>query len=165
MQCVEDAELEVAAKFALAELQFNALPAILALIGNEAYDPEIDPADFKPNVTNPYFPLVPGRTLIHEKVAPKGTEHVEVTTTHQTIDIDGVTCRVVCDIVHQDGLLVEDTLDWFAEDDDGEVWYFGELVQNFEDGMLDNPDGSWRHGKDSTKAGLVMQEDPEVGDA
>lgn len=165
MQCVDDAEQEVAAKFARIETQFNARLAIIAKIGDEAYVPDIDPTDFTPNVTNPYFPLVPGRTLVYEKVDSDGVEHIEVTTLNQTFVIDGVTCRVVHDVVQQNGVLVEDTIDWFSQDDDGEVWYMGELVKNFEDGLLDNLDGSWRHGKDGAKAGIIMKDEPEVGDA
>jgi hypothetical protein len=165
MECVDEAEQEVAAQFARIETQFNARLAIIAKIGDTAYVPDIDPTDFTANVTNPYFPLVPGRTLIYEKVDSDGIEHIEVTTLNQTFIIEGVDCRVVRDVVRQNGVVVEDTIDWFSQDDDGEVWYMGELVQNFEDGLLDNLDGSWRHGKDGAKAGIIMKDEPEVGDA
>ncbi len=136
-------------------------------IGQAPYDPPIDPALFVDpaqigtSVTaNPYFPLVRGRTRIYQG----GTEHVEVTVTSDTKVIQGVTCAVVRDVVMDNGEVIEDTKDWFAQDVDGNVWYFGEVVQDFEGGELVSMDGSWTAGVDGAKAGRIMKAAPAVGD-
>ena len=56
--------------------------------------------------------------------------------------------------------MVEDTFDWFAQDKDGNVWYFGEDVSNYEDGELADKDGSWEAGVDGALPGIVMYADP-----
>ena len=67
------------------------------------------------------------------------------------------------DTVSEDGELVEDTTDWFAQHIDGSVWYFGEIARNFEDGELTDLDGSFKAGVDGAKAGIVMQAMPMAG--
>ena len=56
----------------------------------------------------------------------EGTEHIEVVVTHETKEILGVTCIVVTDTSTVDGKLTEDPHDWYAQDTEGNVWYFGE---------------------------------------
>ena len=63
-----------------------------------------------------------------------------------------------------DGELTEDTLDWFAQDKAGNVWYFGEESKQFEDGIVIGIDGSWQAGVDDAKPGIVMKAKPKVGD-
>ena len=87
-----------------------------------------------------------------------------VTVTNDTKVIQGVTTRVVRDLVTEGGVPVEDTNDYFAQKIDGTVWYFGELVQNFEDGELRDLDGSFQAGRDGAKAGIIMKAMPMVGD-
>jgi len=64
----------------------------------------------------------------------------------------GVTCIVVRDTLTIDGELIEDTVDGFARDVYGNAWYFGEIAQNFEQGLLSNLDGSCMAGKAGAKA-------------
>jgi hypothetical protein len=111
-------------------------------------------------VTNIYFPLVPGRTLVYHSQTPEGLEVVSVTTLAPTFVIAGVECRQVRDVVTLAGELVEDTIDWYAQHQNGNVWYFGEVAKNYEDGVLDNLDGSWRTGKDGAKPGIQMLANP-----
>ncbi len=137
--------------------QYQARLAVCGLLGQAAYNPQIVPAQFSPNVTNIYNPLVPGMTLIYEGMTSAGLEHDEVAALNQTATIGGVVCRVVHDVVTVNGVLKEDTTDWFAEHvSTGNVWYFGEISQNYEDGFLDNLDGSFRFGKNGAKPGIVM---------
>jgi len=133
-------------------------------VGNEPYDPVINPADFVAQIDNQYLPLTPGTTLIYEGEIEDGMERIEVEVTHETKDILGVTCIVVRDTVRVDGELVEDTYDWFAQDKDGNVWYFGEDSKEYEDGEVD-PAGSWEAGVDGAKPGIIMKASPQVGDA
>jgi hypothetical protein len=94
-------------------------------LGEAPYDPQIDPENFlAPEETaanpNPLLPLVPGTTLVYESPS----ETVTVTVTDETVEILGVECIVVTDVVEEDGEVTEDTQDWFAQDVDGNVWYF-----------------------------------------
>lgn len=132
-------------------------------LGGGVYEPDIDPAEFSTVIDNPYLPLIPGTTWIYEKDDDGEIEHIEVTVTDDTIEIMGVDCVVVRDTVTVDGVLEEDTYDWFAQDSDGNVWYFGELSFEYEDGELSGLDGSWEAGEDGAHAGIVMQAAPMVG--
>jgi len=138
------------------------------LLGEARYEPEIDPANFvnpleigNTVAPNPYFILTPGFTRIYED----GDETITVTNTTDTIEILGVTCIVVRDIVEEDGVVIEDTVDWHAQDIYGNVWYFGEIAQNFEKGILTDLDGSFKAGEEGAAPGIVMKAMSQVGDA
>src|SRR5262249_37073296 len=115
-------------------------------------------------IDNPYFPLIPGTTFIYEGESDDGFEHDEFAVTHKTRVINGVTCVEVHDTVHLDGKLSEDTLDWFAQDTDGNVWYFGENTHEFENGLISTIDGTFMAGVNGAKPGIVMEAHPKVGD-
>jgi hypothetical protein len=132
------------------------------------YCPEIEPDDFLSaeeiaDDPNPYFPLVPGTTRVYEADTEDGFEVIRVHVSHETKEILGVTCIEVVDTVWVDNEIVEDTRDWFAQDVDGNVWYFGEIAVNFEDGEISDLDGSWEAGEDGAKPGIIMKAEPEVG--
>ena len=166
----DSSECEDAAKdardeaFELANEQYQARLDACGMLGQGAYDPQIDPHDFSSTVDNAYMPLVVGRTLVYEQHSAAGVEHVEVTTLPGTVDIDGVRCTKVHDVVMVDGVVIEDTLDFFAQKQNGDAWYFGEISQSFDEGFLDNLDGSWRTGKDGAKPGIAMLANAQVGD-
>jgi hypothetical protein len=90
-------------------------------------------------------------------------ETVTVTVTGEFKEILGVPCAVVRDVVEEDGELVEDTYDWFAQDLEGNVWYFGEIARNYEDGELVDLEGSWTAGIDGAKIGVLMPIDSQPG--
>ena len=115
-------------------------------------------------IDNPWLPLLPGTTRIYEKETDEGLERIEFIVTSQTKQILGVECTVVHDIVTLDGVVIEDTFDWLAQDQDGNVWYFGELSFDYEDGEFVGSSGSWLAGEDSAKPGIVMFAAPQVGD-
>jgi Ca2+-binding RTX toxin-like protein len=125
--------------------------------------PRPDPSQFTTRIDNPFMPLRPGTTFIYEKA--EDGEEVTVTVTDGTRVVDGVTCVVVHDTERVNGLVVEDTFDWFAQDADGNVWYFGEKTAEYEPGNPDpvSTDGAWEAGVDGAEAGIVMLADPEVG--
>lgn len=129
------------------------------------YNPVLDPADFVDVIDNPYLPFTPGSRWVYEGTSGGETERVEVVVTDQRKEIVGISATVVRDTVTIDGVLVEDTLDWFAQDKEGNVWYLGEDVKNYEDGELVDTDGSFEVGVDGALPGIVMLADPEVGDA
>lgn len=123
-----------------------------------------DASHFTTNIDNPFMTLRPGTTFVYENKAAGESNSFIVT--HDTRGVDGVTCVVVHDIAYRNGLLVEDTFDWFAQDDAGNVWYFGEASRDFEPGKPDpvSSDGSWESGVDGAMAGIVMLANPEIGD-
>jgi len=130
---------------------------------NEIYDPQINPADFISGVNNKYFSLIPGRTLIYEAKTGEGTERIEVTTLNETRTVMGVECMIVWDRVFLNDELMEDTLDWFAQDKEGNVWYFGEDSKEIKDGQVISRAGSWESGIDEAKPGIIMSANPEIG--
>ncbi len=134
-------------------------------VGDEPYDPVINPADFVAQINNQYLPMSPGTTFIYDGESEDGKEEIEVNVTHETKEILGVTCVVVRDRVWIDGELVEDTFDWFAQDKDGNVWYFGEDSKEYEGGKVVSTEGSWEAGVDGAKPGIIMKGNPQVGDA
>jgi hypothetical protein len=139
--------------------------ASAAGLPTEIPTPSPDPADFVDAIDNPYLPLVPGTRWVYEATSTGGDERIVVTVTDRTRMVAGVTATVVRDrVTTVDGQLVEDTFDWFAQDVDGNVWYFGEDTTAFEDGKP-NPAGSWEAGVDGAMAGVVMPAQPRVGDS
>jgi hypothetical protein len=145
--------------------QYAARKDVCEALGEAPYDPVINPDDFldKNGIIanpNPYFPLVPGTTKVFEG----GGETITVTVTNDTKEILGVTCIVVTDVVEKDGEVIEDTVDWYAQDIYGNVWYFGEISQEFENSELVSLEGSWKAGVDGAKPGILMQANPQVGD-
>lgn len=129
--------------------------------GDQSYNPSINPANFTTVIDNTYKPLTPGTTLIYEGETDEGElEVITYSVTDQTRVVMGVTCVVVRDTVTIDGELAEDTYDWFTQDNEGNVWYFGEDSGEYEDGELVSREGSWEAGVDGAKPGIVMHADP-----
>jgi hypothetical protein len=143
--------------------QFTERQQICQKVGGGPYDPTIDPANYTANIDNPYFPLKPGTTYIYEGPTSQGFIHTEFAVTSNTKLIDGVTCVEVHDQVFTDGELSEDTLDWFAQDKDGNVWYFGEDSDELVNGRVSSLGGSWQGGVNGASPGIVMQAHPKVG--
>lgn len=125
---------------------------------------DLDPAEFTTEIDNPYFPLEPGTRLTYRETESGDELEVVVIVTTDTKEIaNGITARVVRDTVTQDGEIVEDTNDWYAQDSEGNVWYLGEDTAEFEDGKLSSRDGSFEAGVDGALPGIVMPADPEPG--
>jgi hypothetical protein len=130
--------------------------------GGEAVS--LDPAEFTTEITNPYWPMSPGDRWVYRETDSQGGEQkVEVTVTDQTKTIAGIEARVVHDVVSEDGQLVEDTFDWYAQDADGNIWYLGEETREFENGKVKTTAGSWEHGVDGAQAGIAVPAAPEPG--
>jgi len=133
-------------------------------LGEDTYEPMIDPANFVGEINNPFLPLMPGTTLVYEGETEDGLERIEVKVTDEKKEILGVQCTVVRDTVRLNGEVIEDTFDWFAQDTLGNVWYFGELSYELEDDVIVSLAGSWEAGVDGAKPGIVMKADPQVGE-
>jgi hypothetical protein len=119
----------------------------------------LKPSDFTTEIDNPYFPLVPGSKWVFRE----GDQRVEVTVTDDTKKIEGITARVVHDQVTQNGKLVEDTFDWYAQDSERNVWYLGEATTEFENGKPKTTGGSWEAGVDGAEPGIIMPAAPRPG--
>jgi hypothetical protein len=112
-------------------------------------------------VNNQYFPLVPGTRFTYTGTNQKAPVVDIVAVTRNTKTISGVKTIEVRDQVYESDVLIEDTLDWYAQDDQGNVWYFGELATQLPAGTHD---GSWTAGMDGAQPGYIMEADPTVGD-
>jgi hypothetical protein len=138
--------------------------ALAAYAQTKTYAPQIDPANFVATIDNPYFPLKPGTVRIYEGQTDMGFEHIEVTVTSDTKQILGVTCVVVKDSVTVDGKTEEETYDWYAQDKDGNVWYFGEDTKKYAADGTVSTEGSFEAGVDGALPGILMEGNPQVGD-
>ena len=125
---------------------------------------ELDPGDFSTTIDNPYWPMEPGTRWTYRETEGGEELKVVVIVTTETKELaNGITARVVRDTVTQDGEIVEDTFDWFAQDADGNVWYMGEDTAEFEDGKVTSREGSWEAGVDGALPGVIMPADPQPG--
>ncbi|MGH7538151.1 MAG: hypothetical protein ACREMF_05920 [Gemmatimonadales bacterium] len=119
------------------------------------------------NITNPLFPAsevvqtlllgnVDGHPLRVEYTLLPGTKAIEW-------NGQAVETRIVQYVAYLDRRIEEVALDWYAQADDGSVWYFGEDVSNYRDGVVENTEGTWLAGKDGPPA-MIMPAHPQVGD-
>jgi hypothetical protein len=106
--------------------------------------------------------MEPGTRWTYREVDEEGKEViVVVTVSSETKEIaNGITARVVRDSVTEDGELIEDTFDWYAQDADGNVWYLGEDTAEFEDGKVKTTAGSWEAGVDGALPGIIVPANP-----
>ena len=125
----------------------------------------LHPADFTTKIDNPYFPMPVGTRWEYRETDTTGArEKVVVRVTDETKKIaNGITARVVRDTVTERGVPVEVTDDWFAQDEDGNVWYLGEYVTNYEDGKVADHAGSFEAGVDGAQPGIAMPAKPKPG--
>ena len=124
----------------------------------------LSPADFTTQIDNPYWPMPVGAQW-HVRVTNPEGEHLTETITveNKTKQIaDGVTARVVHDVVYTNGKPTEITDDWYAQDKDGNIWYFGENTASIQNGKKDTS-GSFEAGRNGADAGIAMAAHPAVG--
>jgi hypothetical protein len=131
------------------------------------YSPKIDPANFVRRIDNRYFPLKPGTAYHYEGVAEDGKtpQTDDMVVTHRTKKILGVPCVVVRDTVSSRGKPIERTLDWYAQDRRGNVWYMGEDTRELQHGRFVRASDSWEAGVAGAKPGIIMPGQPRRGDA
>ncbi|MEO1016590.1 MAG: hypothetical protein AAFY56_02695 [Pseudomonadota bacterium] len=140
--------------------------------------PEFDANNFEPDqpIDNQYFPVPPGRIksfraeIEDEDTGETIVESNDEFHTFETKEILGLDAVVVRDTAYENNILVEDTLDYYAQDVDGNVWYLGEISYNYEyddDGQYEetNLDGSWLAGVDGALPGWIMKGDATFGTA
>jgi len=131
----------------------------------ENYTPQINPADFTTIIDNPYFSLPIGKKMVYEASTPDGVERIEILIPGWTKTVMGVETLVFWDRVYLDDKLIEDTRDYLAQHKQtGDVWYFGEHVDNYENGRLKDHHGAWVAGVNGAKPGIWMLANPQTGD-
>jgi hypothetical protein len=123
----------------------------------------LDPAEFTTKIDNPYWPMAPGSRWVYREVENGVVQRVDVTVTNRTKVVDGVTARIVHDVVSAGGQPIEKTYDWYAQDSSGNVWYLGEDTKEYEHGKVVSTAGSWEAGVGGAQAGVIMPAHPEVG--
>jgi hypothetical protein len=145
---------------------FTALIAFVATVASgqkpKDWTPTVDPANFVSVVDNPYFPLTPGKTYRYQQ--RDGDESLVVEVTNQTKSIMGVQTIVVRETAAVAGQTIEISLNWYAQDRDGNVWYFGEATQDYENGVPTSTAGSWEAGVGGALPGIIMEAHPQHGD-
>ncbi|HEY6057236.1 MAG TPA: hypothetical protein VIV06_04350 [Candidatus Limnocylindrales bacterium] len=123
----------------------------------------IDPADFTATVDNPWFPLVPGTTLSYQGTKDDKPSIDTFEITHETAVIDGVTCLAIHDTLTQGGKVAEQTVDWYAQDRAGNVWYFGEDTKTLDaTGKVTSTEGTWQAGAGGAQPGIFMPAQPQI---
>lgn len=164
--CIADARAARTESTQLCSQQFEARDNLCDALGEAAYDPPFDPRDFvdplqigKSVNPNPFFPLVAGSQWVYR--SPSETVTIDVL--GKVERIEGVPCIVVHDVVKHNGRTAEDTIDWFAQNVDGSVWYCGEQTGELEGGRVVDVTGSWRAGVEEARPGIIMQAVPRVG--
>lgn len=175
-ECLEAAKEEKKEARQTCREQLEARLQVCSDLGPGPYDPDLAPDDFvDPEAitvanANPYLPLLVGTRWVYEGDTEDGLETITVTVTDEIKEIEYpeesgqvFACVVVRDVVELDGEVIEDTFDWYAQDNAGNVWYFGELSKNFEDGELVDIEGSWKAGVEGAIPGISMPAAPQVG--
>jgi hypothetical protein len=185
--CLADAKSSHHDDRTLCAQQRSARHDLCQALGEDAYDPAfsqdsanpitfVDPLKIGNGVTpNPYFPLVQGNQWVYKITTPGQPDQTDtMIVTGDTKLIEGVTCVVVTDQVAdaQTKVVLEDTQDWYAQDNDGNVWYCGESTATYQTFHGDNPqnpelqdiEGSWKAGREGAKPGILIEFAPKVGD-
>ena len=141
-------------------------------IENKADDPEFALPDFEAakfsnpiKIDNKYFPMTPGSQSVFEGITEEGGREIPhsiiFTVTDLTKEIMGVNTVVAYIEDYSDGQLVEAEIAFYAQADDGTVWFMGEHPEVYEDGvMVEAP--TWIPGLKGSQAGIVMKANPQM---
>ena len=119
-------------------------------------------------ITNPLFPISKLRSAVLNGTVDGKPFRTETTLLPDTRIIEWSAGQCVKTLVSQyvaylDGRIQEVALDFYAQADDGSVWYFGEDVFNYQDGVIADTEGTWLAGKEGPAA-MIMPADPQGGD-
>jgi hypothetical protein len=106
-----------------------------------------------------------GTVFVYSGIVEGQPEGIVLTVTNATRIVDGVSTVVVNDTVKVNGQTAETTLDYYAQDRYGNVWYFGEDVLLIENGQVVGHNGSWLAGVNGAQPGYIMEANPKVGDS
>jgi hypothetical protein len=146
----------------------SAGPATLAPLPSfgpgDTYRPVYDRTSFTADVTNPWFPLRPGSTMLKTGTKDGEASRDVFSITSETKAVDGVVCRVIRHKLFLSGVLYENTIDYYTQDRGGDVWYFGEDTETLDkNGHVTSTDGTWHAGENGAQPGVFMPAEPQVG--
>ena len=145
----------------------SALAAPVALAASTTVAQPFPPFTNPTNITNPFYPVSNTKQAITLGVDAGDEFRSEVTLLPATLAITwagGTTqARISQYVAYKAGNLVEVAYDYFAQADNGDLYYFGEDVFNYTDGVVANTNGTWRAGRDGAPPGLIMPAHPTVG--
>lgn len=149
-----------------------AIVALLAVASQESAsvaDSKIPAADFVPanvvdKIDNPWFPLIPGTVLTYEGTKDDESAVRTLTVTNEKRMIEGVSCVVVEEQVSLGSSLAEKAETYYAQDQQGNVWVFGEEWQEIEHGRVVKTE-SWQAGADGASPSFFMENAPVIGHA
>jgi hypothetical protein len=118
-------------------------------------------------VDNPMFPLVPGTEFTYNGTIVEGGEtkphSVVFTVTDLSKTVDGVRTVVAWDRDFRKGSLQEQELAFFAQDDPGNVWNFGEYPEEYDNGKFTGAPSTWIRGVAGAYGGMHMLSRPRMG--
>jgi hypothetical protein len=124
---------------------------------------QLDPDDFTTKITNRYWPLSKVRRTVFRGREGGARVRVVSRVLKRKRRVAGVRVAIVAVREFEDGELVERTKDYFAQDRKGRVWYFGEKVDDIENGRVVGHEGQWLAGTNGAKPGLFMPARPRRG--
>ena len=138
--------------------------ALAATFAGSAYAGKaIDPKNFGSTIDNPWHPLIPGTVMTYEGTKDDKPATQVITVTSKTKTIVGVKCVVVEDIMSLAGVPADKTVGYYAQDKDGNVWSFGEDVQELDSkGKVAKTEG-WHAGIDGATPSIIMEATPTKG--
>jgi hypothetical protein len=123
---------------------------------------EVDPSDWSATGRNDWFVLEPGYVLSYEN--ERKTATLVISVLDETKLVDNVETRVVEERETAYGKLKEVSRNYFAiSKRTNDVYYFGEEVDEYEQGVLASNGGSWRAGVDMALYGLMLPAHPLLG--
>ena len=133
---------------------------------HRAYLAPFRPADFHhpTAITNPYYPLAVGATWRWKGQFRQKPYTQEDVVLNYTRRIDGVVTRPVLDRDLVKGQIIAGSIDYYAQDDQGNVWYLGEATVHYVGGKLTDHADSWIAGKDGALPGIFMPAHPALGE-
>jgi hypothetical protein len=120
-------------------------------------------------ITNPLFPISDLRSVVFSGRIDGKPFHTETTLLPETRIIEWspgqtVRARVSQYFAYVEGRIEEVALDYYAQADDGSVWYLGEEVNDYDRrGVVDSTLGSWLAGREGPPE-MIMPAHPKVGD-
>ena len=121
-------------------------------------------SSFSARVDNPWLPLKPGSVYTYRGVKDGKPSVDVVVVTPRVKTIEGAPCISVQDELFLAGRLEERTTDWYTQDRQGNVWYFGESTAELDrNGHVTSTEGSWQAGRNGGVPGIFMPANPHVG--
>ena len=135
-----------------------------SLNGSSAPTGTKDYGGFTAKVTNTWFPLRMGSVYRYRGVKDGKASRDVMTVTHRVRTIAGAKCVAVSDLLYLNGRLEERTTDWYTQDPNGNVWYFGERTAELDaHGRVTSTSGSWLAGVHGARPGIFMFVHPRPG--